>query len=325
MGYRRRLNSSRLEFIRYALRRRSLSFLRRSTLQNRLRCACLMPLVLAPSFAAAGPLSVGLAGIVPEHIRGLTPSSIARLPVLADGRPALLGDLFTIAGNGCDGRIDCVGDFSRMHYVGAGMQTGGISVAGPVGRHAGDGMTGGTLSIGGDAGDWLAAGMAGGEVLVQGNAGDNAAGALPGHDHGVRGGLIVINGDVGCLAGARMRRGLLGIGGNCGAAAAFEMRAGTVLVAGRVGPRSGLGMRRGSLIALSDAPELPPTFSRGAAWSPTLLPLLAGRLARAGFSAGFWAVSGLSADACGGVWQQWHGDLLAGGRGEIFHRLGRES
>ena len=111
--------------------------------------------------------------------------------------------------------------------------------------------------------------------------------------------------------------GLLGIGGCCGEAAAFELRAGTVLVAGRVGPRPGMGMRRGSLIALSAMPQPPPTFSRGAAWSPSILPLLAGRLARAGFR----ATAGRPADAFGGVWQQWHGDLLTGGRGEIFHRL----
>jgi hypothetical protein len=56
----------------------------------------------------------------------------------------------------------------------------------------------------------------------------------------------------------------------------------------------------------------------GAAWSPSVLPLLAARLARAGFR----ATAGRPADAFGGVWQHWHGDLLTGGRGEIFHRLG---
>jgi formylmethanofuran dehydrogenase subunit C len=265
-----------------------------------------------------GPLSIELEGVVPDRLVDLRAAAVARLPVLADGRPWPLGDLFTIQGDGADGRIECVGDFSRVHRIGAGMQRGAIAVRGSVGRHAGEAMSGGTLTIAGDAGDWLAAGMRGGEVLVDGNAGDNAAAALPGDDFGVRGGIIAINGDAGCLAGARMRRGLLGIGGSCGEAAAFEMRAGTVLVAGRMGRRAGMGMRRGSLIALSASPEVPPTFSRGAAWSPSVLPLLAGRLARAGFR----ATAGRPADAFGGVWQQWHGDLLTGGRGEIFHRLG---
>jgi formylmethanofuran dehydrogenase subunit C len=277
-----------------------------------------MPLRLTPSTSTSdGPLSIDVEGIVPDRLADLDAAGIARFPVLADGRPCPLGDLFTIHGDAADGRIECVGDFSRVHRLGAGMQRGEIMADGRVGRHAGEAMSGGRLMIIGDAGDWLAAGMTGGEVLVEGNAGDNAAAALPGDDLGVRGGLIAINGDTGCLAGARMRRGLLGIGGACGEAAAFEMRAGTVLVAGRVGPRPGLGMRRGSLIALTAVPEMPPTFSRGAAWSPTILPLLAGRLARAGFR----ATAGRPADSFGGVWQHWHGDLLTGGRGEIFHRL----
>ena len=277
-----------------------------------------MPLVLSPSATAdAGPLSIELVGIVPDRLANLGRASIERLPVLADGHLRRLGDLFTIHGDIADGQVECVGDFSRVHRIGAGMQAGSMLVRGGAGRHAGEAMSGGRLTITGDAGDWLAAGMTGGEVLVEGNAGDNAAAALPGDDVGVCGGIIAINGDAGCLAGARMRRGLLGIGGSCGEAAAFEMRAGTVLVAGRIGRRAGMGMRRGSLIALSAMPDVPPTFSRGAAWSPTILPLLAGRLARAGFQ----ATVGRPSDVFGGVWQQWHGDLLTGGRGEIFHRL----
>ena len=279
-----------------------------------------MPLLLSPSTTAGnGPLSIDLAGVVPDRLADLSADAIARIAISADGRSCQLGDLFTIAGSAVAGQIDCVGDYSRVHRLGADMQRGEIVVQGNVGRHAGEAMAGGTLSVQGNAGDWLAADMTGGEVLVRGNAGDHVAAASPGNETGVRGGLIVINGDVGCLAATRMRRGLLGIGGSCGEAAAFEMRAGTVLVAGRVGRRSGVGMRRGSLIALSEKPEIPPTFSQGAAWSPTILPLLAGRLARAGFH----ATAGLPADAFGGIWQHWHGDLLAGGRGEIFHRLGR--
>ena len=113
-----------------------------------------------------------------------------------------------------------------------------------------------------------------------------------------------------------MRRGLLAIGGDCGEAAAFEMRAGTVLVAGRAGRRAGMGMRRGSLIFPGPIPEVPPTFTRGTVWTPTVLRLLAGRLERAGFRpggrpAGEWPA---------GAWQHWHGDSIEGGRGEIFHR-----
>lgn len=278
-----------------------------------------MPLVLdrsAASFTTAptAPLSVDLAGIVPDRVAGRSAAEVARMVVAADMRPVALGDVCAVSGDAADGRIECRGDFSRVHFVGAAMQCGEIVVHGSVGRHAGEGLEGGRLAIAGDAGDWLAAEIRGGTVHVRGSAGDNAAAALPGSDHGMRGGLVMVEGPAGSLAGARMRRGILAIGGGCGPAAAFEMRAGTVLVVGPVDQHPGLAMRRGSLVAISPALAAPATFRRGAVWLPTFLPLLASRLGRAGFRP-----LGAVAAAFHRPWQQWHGDLLTGGRGEIFH------
>ncbi len=270
-----------------------------------------MALVLTSRTDADGPLSIDLDGLVPDRLAALAPAAIGRLPIRADGRPCPLGDLFDVAGDPADGRIECRGDFSRVHRVGAGMHAGRIDVLGHVGRHAGERMAGGTLAVAGDAGDWLAAEMTGGCVQVAGNVGDHAAAALPGSDHGLRGGIVIVGGGAGCLAAARMRRGVLAIGGGCGAAAAFEMRAGTVLVAGPLGRHPGLGMRRGSIVALSATPDLGPGFRRGAAWSPAFLPFLLRRLAASGFQPDVPAKN---------RWQQWHGDGLAGGRGEFFHR-----
>ena len=268
-----------------------------------------MPLVLAPLAGPAWPLSIDLDGIVPDRLAGLDAAVLGGLPVRADGRVRELGSLFAVSGDAGDGRLECRGDFSRVHGVAAGMRSGRVDVLGSVGRHAGRGMAGGTLAVAGDAGDWLAAEMSGGEVVVAGAAGDNVAAALPGSRHGMRGGLVVVGGSVGQLAGGRMRRGILAIGGDCGAAAAFEMRAGTVVVAGHVGPHPGLGMSRGSIVALGMLPALPPTFVAGAVWQPPFLAVLLRRLARAGFPAGRPIV---------GPWRQWHGDSLAGGRGEIL-------
>ena len=262
----------------------------------------------------AAPLTIDLAGITPERVANRSAAEVADLAIEADGRRCLLGDICTVRGNTSDGRIECRGDFSRVHWIGAGMQWGEMVVEGSVGRHAGEAMSGGRLSIHGDAGDWLAAEMRGGTVHVSGDAGDNAAAALPGSDHGMRGGMVIIEGRVGALAGARMRRGILAIGGGCGPTAAFELRAGTVFVIGAIAPHAGLGMRRGSLIAASTIPDIPPLFRRGASWLPPFLPLLATGLRRAGF-----AGIGRLGDVFGRPWQQWHGDPLAGGRGEIFH------
>lgn len=273
-----------------------------------------MPLVIEP--APHGCLSIELDGVAPDRLADRSADDVARLAIRADARPAALGDLFRVRGSCRDRRIECRGDFSRVHRLGAGMTEGEIVVDGPVGRHAGEGMSGGLLTVSADAGDWLAAGMTGGTVRVGGRAGDNAAAALPGCEYGMRGGIVIIGGDAGSLAGARMRRGILAIGGGCGEAAAFELRAGTVIVAGDVGRRSGMGMRRGSLVAGGAVPAVPPTFRRGSAWAPTFLQLLAGRLRRLGFEPAGLDCGGFFA----GIWQQWHGDLLTGGRGEIFHR-----
>jgi formylmethanofuran dehydrogenase subunit C len=269
-----------------------------------------MPLVLAPRAASGGPLSIDLAGILPEAVRGLSAAAAARLPIEADCRPCELGAAFVVSGSADDGRIECQGDFSRVHRVGAGMAAGRIDVRGDVGRHAGEAMSGGALVVAGAAGDWLACEMSGGEVSVGGDCGDNAAGALPGSVHGMRGGLVVVAGNAGRLAGGRMRRGMLAIAGGCGTAAAFEMRAGTVVVGGSLGEHAAAGMRRGSLVALAAPPGLPATFARGAAWTPAFLPLLLRRLAREGFPL----------PAAAGPWRQWHGDLLTGGRGEVSCR-----
>lgn len=274
-----------------------------------------MPLVLEP-LPASGALAIDLAGVVPAQVATLSDEQLRRLEVRADERPAELGSLFRIAGDATDGRIECRGDCPHVHSLGARMAWGEIVVTGDVGRHAGAGMTGGTLTIHGDAGDWLGCEMAGGSVHVKGTAGDNAAAALPGSRHGMRGGLVTIAGAAGSLAGARMRRGVLAIGGDCGPAAALEMLAGTIIVGGMVGPHAGSGMRRGSLIAVGGRFQPPATFRRGAVWAPTFLQLLACRLDSVGF-----LVGGRSTRATlAGPWEHWHGDLLAGGRGELFVR-----
>lgn len=274
-----------------------------------------MPLVLEP-LAATRTLSIDLTGIVPDRIAALSMPELGRLEVRADERPAALGSLFRITGAPADGRIECRGDFTRVHSLGARMAWGEIVVGGGAGRHAGEGMTGGRLTIEGDAGDWLACEMTGGSVHVAGSAGDNAAAALPGSRQGMRGGVVTIAGAAGSLAGARMRRGVLAIGGDCGPAAAFEMLAGTIIVAGAVGPHAAGGMRRGSLVAAGGRFEPAATFRRGAIWAPTFLQLLAGRLDAAGFRPG----GGSARRALAGPWEHWHGDLLTGGRGEIFLR-----
>jgi formylmethanofuran dehydrogenase subunit C len=270
-----------------------------------------MPLILTPRAVATAPLAIDLAGIVPQRVAPLSLAEITRLQVRADGRRCDLGEVFTAGGDPADLVIECRGDFSRVHRVAAGMTSGVVRLAGGVGRHAGEAMGGGRLEIDGDAGDWLACDLAGGDVFVAGNAGDNVAAALPGSTTGMRGGRVIVAGHVGHLLASRLRRGVVAVGGSCGEAPGFEMRAGTVVIGGEVGGQAGLGMKRGSVIALTDRPRPPATFRPGTAWRPPFLHVLLRSLAAAGFA----PAGRISA----GNWRQWHGDSLAGGRGEILH------
>jgi len=279
-------------------------------------CSPAMPLVLQPRLLPDPPLAVDFSGLTPDRLAGRPAAALAVLGVLADGRSCPLESLFHLQGSPADEVLQLVGDFSHVHSIGAKMARGMIRVEGSVGRHAAEGMTGGRLEVAGDAGDWLAAEMEGGEVEVAGRAGHNVAAALPGSPQGMRGGVVTVAGAVGDLAGARMRRGLLAIGGGCGEAAALELRAGTVVVAGTLQRGAGLGMRRGTLLAIDGPLPIPVTFAPGALWQPSFLPLLAVRLARSGFRPGGRAPQHLFS----GLWQHWHGDALAGGRGEILHR-----
>jgi hypothetical protein len=83
-----------------------------------------------------------------------------------------------------------------------------------------------------------------------------------------------------------------------------------VVVSGRVGPRAGLGMVRGSLVALADRPRIPATFRAGRAWMPPFVAVIGAHLKTKGFQ---------TAAPLPTRFRQWHGDLLAGGRGEILH------
>lgn len=273
-----------------------------------------MPLLLRARDSQA--LSADLTGVTPASLVAAGARGLGHLVVEADGAPAALGDLVSFAGTAEDGAIECEGDFSRFHGIGSGMTGGEIVVRGDVGGFAGARMSGGRLVVEGNAGPWLGAGLSAGTIHVRGDAGDDAAAALPGDPLGQTGGTVLVDGAAGERLGCRMRRGIVAVGGDCGAGAGLELRAGSVVVAGRLGPDVGLGMRRGSVIAAGDAPRPGPNFLRGALWSPTVLRLLARRLATLGFP----PAQALGDRFLAGPWRQWHGDTLAGGRGELLAR-----
>jgi formylmethanofuran dehydrogenase subunit C len=270
-----------------------------------------VPLVLRP-LGGSTP-SIDCSGLTPDRLADEAPATVARRTVDAGAVRVALGDVLHVSGSAADGRLEFEGDFSRCWGLGAGMAAGWIVVRGGVGRGAGAGMRGGRLEVEGSAGDWLAAAMQGGTVHVRGDAGDDLAAALPGAAEGLTGGTVMVEGAAGCRTGSRMRRGVIAVGGACGAGAGLELRAGTIVVAGALGADPGCGMRRGSIVALGPAPPPGPTFLPGATWRPAMLGLLLRHLAGEGFR----AAEGMAAATRRPLWQ-WHGDVLAGGRGELL-------
>jgi len=249
---------------------------------------------------------------VPLEAEVLTPERLAAaydvvsLPVWHGNERTRLGEFFTVSGSGDEVRIE--GDLRRVHYVGARMTTGRLTVAGDVGDHFGAGLRGGRLQVEGDAGDWAGAGLRGGTLVVRGSAGARLGGVYPGERSGMRGGEIVVFGDAGERAGEGLRRGLIAVGGRAGEAAGLRMLAGTLVAVGGLGSRAGAGMRRGSIITMAPATLLS-TFVFSCRYRPPFLRLYARRLRALGLDV-----------PDDGRYARWCGDGLELRRGEILIR-----
>jgi formylmethanofuran dehydrogenase subunit C len=233
--------------------------------------------------------------LTPDRLEG----DIAALPLWHGKERTRVGEFFEVSGAGDDVRVE--GDLSRVRYVGAGMTTGRLTVAGDVGLQAGAGMRGGELRVEGDAGDHAGAAMRGGTLVVRGSAGRGLG------EH-MRGGEIVVHGDAGAQAGARLRRGLIAVGGRAGEAAGQRKLAGTIVALGGLAPRAGAGMRRGSLVTTSAQPLS--TFTFSCTYRPPYLRLYLRRLRALGLP--------VSDEAMDGRYARWCGDGLELRRGEIL-------
>jgi formylmethanofuran dehydrogenase subunit C len=232
---------------------------------------------------------VAAAPLIPERLRGLGASEIARVEVRCGGEMLAVGDLFDVSGV-ADEQLVLAGDLRRFDGIGARMGGGEIVVRGDVGEWAGTEMSGGVLRILGDAGARLGA-------------------AYPGARAGMTGGEIAVTGDAGEEAGAGMRRGLVVVGGQTGAGAGLRMLAGTVIALGGIGAEAGLGNKRGTLI--SGRPVQPlSVYAFATRFRPPALGL---QLRRA-------RELGLTVDDAllHGRWARWSGDRTELTRGEIL-------
>ena len=96
------------------------------------------------SYSAKTSIPVEVDGVLPDRLAGKSLAEIERLEVAHGNRQCALADLFSIAGDASDGRIDFEGNLAGVHHIGAGMIGGEIHVHGDAGRHVGREMAGRT-------------------------------------------------------------------------------------------------------------------------------------------------------------------------------------
>jgi len=247
--------------------------------------------------------------ICPDHFTGRSQAEIEALPAFYGRRKVMLGDLFTVQGEG-SADILIEGDLSHVKKVGQRMSQGRITVHGDVGLHLGAYMRGGEIVVEGSAGDWVGAHMQGGRIWIKGDAGHLIGSAYRGEKRGMNRGVIVVEGNAGQEVGAQMRRGLIVVMGHVGPFAGARMIAGSIFVFGGLAARAGAGMKRGSIVAFGDCAQLLPTFRYDCRFSPTYLRFYLLRLRE-------WGLR-IADEYLDGSYHRHHGDMTALGKGEIL-------
>jgi formylmethanofuran dehydrogenase subunit C len=264
------------------------------------------------TYTGETPIPVEIEGLTPDWARDKSLAEIERFEIFHGNRKLPLAEMFQVAGDPSDGEFHFEGNLAGVHWIGAHMQSGRITVHGPAGRHVGSEMRGGEIQVHGDAGGWVGAEMHRGLIHVHGNAGHLVGAAYRGSPKGMTGGTLLVDGDGGNEIGLSMRRGLIAIGGKAGDMIGFNMIAGTIIVLGESGIRPGAGMRRGTIALLGDAPPLLPSFRYACTSRPFVLPLMLRSLREKGMQ--------IDDDLLNADVDLYNGDLVALGKGEIFLR-----
>jgi formylmethanofuran dehydrogenase subunit C len=208
------------------------------------------------TFTLKRPLTQTLdcAGLTPDHLKGL---SINQISVIALNNH-LVSDIFDITGKDTENIL-----FKNTCYlldnIGKQMTFGSITIEGDAGAYLGYGLKNGTIHCKGNTQAFAACNMVSGLLKIDGNTGDFLGGASSGLRKGMRGGIVIVNGNAGERAGDQMRRGLILIEGDVGDYCASRMIAGTIGVLGSTGNYIGFNMKRGTLL-LTKLPNMHATM-----------------------------------------------------------------
>ncbi|MDZ4658093.1 MAG: formylmethanofuran dehydrogenase subunit C [Bythopirellula sp.] len=272
--------------------------------------------MLTLSLKSHSTLPLELSEIIPEIVREKSLAEVAKLKMWHGRVQVALAELFSISGSATDQQLEFSGDLSTAVGIGANMKSGKIRVHGNAGREVGLGMSGGEIEVTGNVGDSPGAEMHGGIIRVQGSAGNFVGGARVGSTRGMTGGTILVLGNARNGIGSRMRRGLIAVAGNAGELVGHNMLAGTIVINCACGRHAGAGMKRGTLCLVHDSDaQLLPTFRYACRTNSPMLGMLGRQLQSLGFENQLGETNR--------QWQQFNGDFLASGRGELFVASGR--
>ncbi len=200
--------------------------------------------------------------INPDIFKGKSAAEISSLAVWEGNKKKKLGDLFKIEKVSPETPdITMNGDVSEVRRVGQGMKTGEIVINGNAGMHLGEKMTGGKITVNGNANGWTGSSMKNGLIEIHGDAGDYLASPYRGSTEGMRGGKIVVDGNVGSDSGCYLRGGSIIVKGNAGPFLGYHMAKGAIYVEKNAGSRLGASMTGGKIVVSGFVDELMPTFT----------------------------------------------------------------
>ncbi|MCL7422653.1 MAG: formylmethanofuran dehydrogenase subunit C [Methylobacter sp.] len=256
---------------------------------------------------------VDMSPLVCHLLKDMEPVQIAAIELQSGKRKIRVDELFKVSGSDTQ-QIVIENSFGKLDFIGKELDGGSIKVEGDAGAYLGLGMKSGEISVMGNAGIYAACEMKKGFVTIAGDAGDFLGAALPGNKMGMKGGTVLVKGNVGERAGDHMRRGNILIEGNAGDYCGSRMTAGTIAVMGKTGRYLGYAMRRGTLL-LWNQPVLSASFNDCGAHTLAFLPIL--------FTS-FRKLNSKFADASVAFnrVQRYAGDMSEIGRGEVLIKIG---
>ena len=255
---------------------------------------------------------VDMSPLVCNQLIDMDLEAIASITLQSGKCKLRVDEIFTIEGSDTQ-NIVIKNSIDMLDFIGKDLIGGTISVIGDAGAYLAFGLNAGEIKVTGDVGLYAACEMKKGYLEVSGNAGDFLGAALPGNKMGMKGGTILIKGNVGARAGDHMRRGNILIEGNTGEYCGSRMTAGTIAVMGHTGRHLGYAMRRGTLL-LWNKPILSASFNDCGAHTLAFLPIL---------FASFKSLNSRFSDSSISFnrVQRYSGDMSEIGRGEVLVKL----